>query len=442
VLLLNGGDPTTVSSNTTFTFATILSPYTSYAVTVGIQPAGQTCTVANGSGESFGFGSISNVSVTCAVKFIYVSASAGPNTFPAAIYGFAVNSSGALSPVPGSPAPTADGGGPIAITRDSKLLYTTSTGTGELFAFPINADGSLTNAPNASGSTADYSVGLVAHRTADFLYASGNSGVLTVLAIDSATGALSQASSVTLSNEFLKNSAVITPNGRYLYQNDLDRNDDLFPASLQIAGFSTDAATGALSPVPGSPLTLTTPSPSTTSGTGPMAIDPTGKFLYVPYQFVVVNVGSDGGLAAYSIDAASGALTAVPGSPFGVGGAPNSVAIDASGRFLIVSIYPLGGGSRLAMFSIDPGTGALTSVPGSFGPTYVWEGLAADPSGPYFYAGASSNHYPGQGPRVLHRADPLTSLWDRLREFKFWAERSRALREFFTSGSYVCLAEI
>jgi len=86
-----------------------------------------------------------------------------------------------------------------------------------------------------------------------------------------------------------------------------------------------------------------------------------------------VNVGDDGGLAGYSIDAASGALTAMPGSPFAIGGVPNSVAIDASGKFLMVSIFPLGGGSHLAVFSIDPGTGALTSVPGSpFGPAYSW----------------------------------------------------------------------
>jgi hypothetical protein len=38
-----------------------------------------------------------------------------------------------------------------------------------------------------------------------------------------------------------------------------------------------------------------------------MAIDPTGKFLYVPYQFVMVNVGSDGdpGTAVSAPDAAS-----------------------------------------------------------------------------------------------------------------------------------------
>lgn len=71
-------------------------------------------------------------------RFLYASAYAGPNTFPASIYGFAVYTDGALSPVPGSPVPTSNGGGPIAITRDSKLLYTTNffgpTGSGELLA--------------------------------------------------------------------------------------------------------------------------------------------------------------------------------------------------------------------------------------------------------------------------------------------------------------------
>jgi len=357
-------------------------------------------------------------------RFLYASANGGPNTFPSDIYGFGVYPGGALSLAPGSGSPpsTGDGGAkPIAITRDSKLLYATfaylgATDSGsKLLALQINADGSLTNAPVPSYSMSDVQLGLVAHPTADFLYASGNSGVLTVFAIDSATGALSPTSSITL-GKFLRNSAVITPNGRYLYQNDLDRNDDLFPTSLQLAGFSADAATGALSPVPGSPLTLTTPSPSTTSSSGPMVIDPTGKFLYVGYQFVVVNVGDDGGLAAYSIDAASGALTAVPGSPFGVGGVPNSVAIDASGRFLIVSTYPrLGGppGNCLAVLSIESGTGALTSVPGSpFGPMHSCGPVAADPSGPYVYVGAYGLTENTPGTVVVLSLDQSTGALD------------------------------
>src|SRR5262252_4829268 len=111
-------------------------------------------------------------------KFLYASAYAGPNTNPAAIFGFAVYTGGALSPVPGSPAETSDGGGPIAITRDSKLLYTTQVVPWGMYALQIHADGSLTNAPVPYYSMPDVQVGLAAHPTADFLYASGNSGVL------------------------------------------------------------------------------------------------------------------------------------------------------------------------------------------------------------------------------------------------------------------------
>ena len=75
-------------------------------------------------------------------RFLYVSAYEGPNTFSAAIYGFAVNTGGELSPVPGMPAPTSNGGGPIAITRDSKVLYTISVDGLELLASQINTDGS------------------------------------------------------------------------------------------------------------------------------------------------------------------------------------------------------------------------------------------------------------------------------------------------------------
>src|SRR5215813_5283116 len=154
-------------------------------------------------------------------RYLYVNASGGPNFFHTDIYGFAVYTSGELSLVPGLPAPAEDnGGGPIAISHDSKLLYTTNIG--ELAAFKMNADGSLTNAPSPSFSTPDTPYGLVAHPTADFLYASSSSGVLSVFTFDSETGALNLASSVSLPTQSalaVANSAVITPNGRYLYQN-------------------------------------------------------------------------------------------------------------------------------------------------------------------------------------------------------------------------------
>ena len=80
-------------------------------------------------------------------RFLYASAYGGPNTLPASIYGLAVYTDGTLSPVPGSPASTADGGGSLAITRDSKFLYTTDNL--DLGGFQIQADGSLTNVPSS-----------------------------------------------------------------------------------------------------------------------------------------------------------------------------------------------------------------------------------------------------------------------------------------------------
>jgi hypothetical protein len=60
----NGGDNLATNTNGNFTFATALPGGSAYAVTVFSQPAGQTCTVANGSG-TIGGANVTNVAVTC-----------------------------------------------------------------------------------------------------------------------------------------------------------------------------------------------------------------------------------------------------------------------------------------------------------------------------------------------------------------------------------------
>ncbi len=68
VLQDNGGDNLTIASGSAaFTFATKLPNNASYAVTVYAQPAGQTCTIANGNGTISG-ANITNVAVTCAAN--------------------------------------------------------------------------------------------------------------------------------------------------------------------------------------------------------------------------------------------------------------------------------------------------------------------------------------------------------------------------------------
>jgi 6-phosphogluconolactonase len=113
-----------------------------------------------------------------------------------------------------------------------------------------------------------------------------------------------------------------------------------------LSAYSIDPSSGALSAVAGSPFGV---------GAYPqsVAIDPTGRFVYV------ANLNSFD-VSAFAIDANSGALTPIPGSPFAAaGGNPSSVAIDPSGRFAYVgsSSFP-----SVTSFSIDAGTGALTQT--------------------------------------------------------------------------------
>ena len=64
VLQDNGGDDLGVSASGAFTFATSLPAGSAYAVTVKTSPAGQACSVANGSG-TVGSAGATNVAVTC-----------------------------------------------------------------------------------------------------------------------------------------------------------------------------------------------------------------------------------------------------------------------------------------------------------------------------------------------------------------------------------------
>ena len=73
-----------------------------------------------------------------------------------------------------------------------------------------------------------------------------------------------------------------------------------------------------------------------TIATGPsfLQMDPAGAFLYVG------NTGAAfPSVSVFSIDASSGALSAVTGSPFGVGGIPpSSMLLSPSGNVLYVSL--------------------------------------------------------------------------------------------------------
>jgi len=120
--------------------------------------------------------------------------------------------------------------------------------------------------------------------------------------------------------------------------------------SLTIQAFAIDHTTGALTAIPGSPFA--------TASASSIAADPTGRFLFA---------GSDttGQISVFQINATTGALVAAPGSPFTAFNLDfaHVLAVDGTGKF----IYAGQGSAFLPVhgFSIDQNTGALSPITGS-----------------------------------------------------------------------------
>lgn len=154
-----------------------------------------------------------------------------------------------------------------------------------------------------------------------------------------------------------------------------------------VLGFAIDGRTGALSPVPGTPL----------AGPG-STVHPSNAFVYGSMPGAR---GEAGAITAYRIDRRTGALTPIEGSPFAVrgssrGSTPGVIAVDPLGRFL----YATGGScvcpggpidyqaypSETWVFSIDPATGALSLAEGSPWPGGFFPGqVLPEPSGRFVY---------------------------------------------------------
>jgi 6-phosphogluconolactonase (cycloisomerase 2 family) len=137
-----------------------------------------------------------------------------------------------------------------------------------------------------------------------------------------------------------------------------------------ITGFSINAGTGNLTQLTGSPWPAH-------NEPGALAVSPSG-FLYV------ANISSND-ISAYTISPTNGALTQLTGSPFATGctspGNPESVAADPVHPYLYVACFQGG----VAAFSIAT-NGALTAVTGSpFTAGFAPFGVAVDPAGKYAY---------------------------------------------------------
>ncbi len=155
------------------------------------------------------------------------------------------------------------------------------------------------------------------------------------------------------------NSIAATVVGNYLYASDYDTND--------IAAFSINTSTGALTPVPGSPFAYgSVEGESNPSGIS-LAISPNGQFLYAGDSGYTVNSVVTADIWGFRI-AANGALSPLQNSPLATiasPGVPDGMNVTRDGNYLAVG---LDGELAIAMFSIGS-NGILTAVDGSPFPT-------------------------------------------------------------------------
>ena len=190
--------------------------------------------------------------------------------------------------------------------------------------------------------------------------------------------------------------------------------------------FSLNSLTGALTELPGSPFN---------AGLVPqqLVVDPTGRFVYVTNS-------QSHDITALSVDPASGTLTEMPGSPFLIGATPVTSAIDPTGRFLYV--FADNGGEFLYQYTIDSATGVLTAAISS--PT-LWEGqttgvsinsIAFNPAGDHAYLGQLTEGN-GGAPILVCKVDFNTGTLSRVQSVQPAITGEAAQLAVTSNGSFL-----
>ena len=385
VLQNNSANNTSVSANGTFTFSSPVLSGSAYAVRVSTQPPGENCAVTNGSGTVVG-ANISSVTVMCVAL---------PYTISATVTGLANVTGLSLQD---------NGSDKLAVSASGTYSFNTQILSGATYSVTISTQppGHTCSVQDGSGTVAGSSVTVVVVCPWHVGYGPSSQGVFAYY-IDQASGAIT----ALLGNPFVAGNnptaVAVSPGTQFLYV--VNQGDGT------VSGFLINPTTGALSLMAGSPFTV---------GSAPdaIAVDAKGQFVYV------ANSGSNS-ISAFTINASTGALTAIAGSPFAMSGGPVSITLDSTQSY-VYAYYSVGGtgtettaaSADVAAFSINATTGALTPIAGSpfiifsaFSCTYP-TAVAADPTGNFLYIGFTDTvcSGPASGSFEIESINPSTGV--------------------------------
>jgi len=288
-----------------------------------IDPATGALTEIPGSPFAAGGTSPRTVAIDPSGQFVYVANVTSNN-----IAAFIIDpTTGGLTPVPGSP--FAAGTAPITLVVQpaGQFVYPANCGSvacqganpGSISAYAIDTtSGALTEITGSPFVAATTSVWVTVDPSGQFAYVTNlRSNNVSAFTVDATTGALSEITGAPFAAGLDPLGAAVDPAGQFAYVSNCGNESLGCQASSpgNVSAYTFDAATGALSPIGGSPFAA-----GTTSGS--VTVDPTGQFVYVTNR-------DSNDVSAFAIDATTGALTPVTGSPFLAGSNPLAVAATA-----------------------------------------------------------------------------------------------------------------
>ncbi len=231
----------------------------------------------------------------------------------------------------------------------ASFLYLGSQETpGKVYAYAQNpATGALLTIGGSPFSIAgnNGTYGAVISPNNQFIYvANVSSNTISIYTINPQNGKLTALGTPVAAGGTAPNGLFFHPSGNFLYVTNQTSNN--------ISGFNV-AADGTLTSIAGSPYA--DGSATTLNG---IVIEPSGRFLYV------ASMGGVGGVAGFSIDQVTGALTLLPGSPFkntngSFSNTGDGIAAHQNGKWIYMGLT---GQKRVAAYSIDQVTGVLTGI--------------------------------------------------------------------------------
>ena len=302
-------------------------------------------------------------------SFAFVS-----NTGSGSVSAMAMDSSGFLSLVAGSPFPAGAGAEFLAFDSVHKFLFVSNQNANTVSAFSVNTGtGQLTAVPGSPFATGARPTGIAVDPAGKFVFVANQAAdSISVFSIG-ANGSLSSAagSPFTAGNPY---GMAINAAGTILFANNFP---DSQTSDLNTVSAFQIGANGALVPIAGSPF----PTSSTAgfaSAIG-LAADPAGKFLFVgdhmAQSVVPFNITATGALTPVSALPA-----AAPSCSVSCHNNPLRLAVHPNDQFLYATNVQAG---TVSAFKITNGAlSSIADVPAGQHPF----GVALDPTGQFLFA--------------------------------------------------------